>query len=895
MKRIYILAPVALFTLVSTAGMAQVYFPEGGEVPTQPNLSEIPSDDIVIVPQPPAASAEAEARSVSSGNWNQPWVWDCSCIPGADHDVIISSGHQINLTANAQAVNLTIEADGVFAGSESSNVQLNIHGDWNNEGSFNRGMSLINFVGELNQQINGESDFFEISAGNQATVTVNSAIGVFGRLYVNSGSLVTNDLLTLKASGTTTVGSIAPMLDGTIDGNIGFERNVVAPYNGWLTIGAPIGDATIAEINDDFVTTGFEGSDYPGYSFVSIRTYNEAAETPSAAFAPVASTSDPMTSGLGYYVYANAGSYTYTVNGTPVSGDFSFPVSYTDQGTPVQDGLNVVANPYPSEINWDHEGAWVKENMYSAIYVWDVSINQFRTYVNGFGVNGGTPFIKAGEAFWVQASGANPELSVNETAKVYNAEANVNETGNFLKLRIDGLGLGDETIIAFDEGASSDFDMGMDAFKFFSDNAILNLATRSSDDIFLAINNHDLTQEAFSVPIILTSSQSGPVTLSLLEKPVVEDRCLYIEDTVTGMLYPLEETNTIEFLADVVTQQIRFLLHVTQAITANGIDVACEGTETGAIEVEGFGPGPWDYYFMDEEGNVIGTELGIAGPGQLTELASGNYSVNVVGIEQCGSLSATVAIADAEPMLLEATAQGLDCDESDTGAIFLTVEGGAGDYSFLWNDGSTEQDRSGLAGGSYTVTVTDANDCESTLEVAVDAAPSVNALFEADAQVVVLSEGSATVNFTNMTENADSFVWDFGDGSSSSEEANPSHVYTQPGNYIVLLEATNGSCSGSYQIVVIVEEGTGVNDRKMEDSVEIYTANGVVFIRFLHEDYRNYRLEAYNMLGQSLVVPLEGQYGQQRIQMQLDRAVPAALISVVNTDTGARFTQRILR
>lgn len=884
-----------MLTLLATSGMAQLYFPEEGEVPTQPNLSEIPSDDIVIVPQPPAAVAEFEARSVGSGNWNQPWVWDCSCIPGANYDVIISSGHQINLTANAQAVNLTIEADATFAGSESSNVQLNLHGDWNNEGSFNRGMSLINFVGELDQQINGASDFFELSAANQANVTINSPVGVFGRLYVNSGSLVSNDLLTLKATGTTTVGSIAPMLDGSIVGNIAFERNVMAPFNGWLTIGAPLQDATIGEINDDFVTTGFEGSDYPGYSFVSIRTYNEAAETPAAAFAPVTSTSDPMTPGLGYYVYANAGSYTYTVNGAPVTGDFDFPVSYTDQGTPLQDGLNVVANPYPSEINWDHEGAWVKNNMYSAIYVWDVSINQFRTYVNGFGVNGGTPLIKAGEAFWVQASGANPELSVNETAKVYNYDAEVNQTGNFLKLRIDGIGLGDETIVAFDEGASAEFDMGMDAFKFFSDNAILNLATRSSDDIFLAINNHNLEEEAFSVPIILTSSQSGPVTLSLLEKPTIEDRCLYIEDTVTGMLYPLEETNTIEFLADVVSQQTRFLLHVTQAITANGMDVACQGTETGAIEVEGFGPGPWDYYFMDEEGNVIGTELDVAGPGLLSDLPSGNYHVNVVGIEQCGSLSAPVTIADAEAMLLEATTQGLGCDESDTGAIFLSVEGGAGDYSFLWNDGSTDQDRSGLAEGSYTVTVTDANNCESTLEVAVDAAPSVNALFEADTQVIVLSEGNATVNFTNMSENADSFAWDFGDGSAGSNEANPSHTYTEVGNYIVLLEATNGTCTGTYQIVVIVEEGTGVNDLSLEDSVEIYAANGLVVIRFLHEDFRNYRLEAYNMLGQSLVVPLEGQYGQQRIQMQLDRAVPAALISVVNTDTGARFTQRILR
>jgi len=48
------------------------------------------------------------------------------------------------------------------------------------------------------------------------------------------------------------------------------------------------------------------------------------------------------------------------------------------------------------------------------------------------------------------------------------------------------------------------------------------------------------------------------------------------------------------------------------------------------------------------------------------------------------------------------------------------------------------------------------------------------------------------VTFYNYSVNADSYVWDFGDGSTSTEE-NPSHYYADEGQYSVVLTATNTS------------------------------------------------------------------------------------------------------
>lgn len=50
-----------------------------------------------------------------------------------------------------------------------------------------------------------------------------------------------------------------------------------------------------------------------------------------------------------------------------------------------------------------------------------------------------------------------------------------------------------------------------------------------------------------------------------------------------------------------------------------------------------------------------------------------------------------------------------------------------------------------------------------------------------------------TVDFENLSEDAINFSWDFGDGSSSSEEAGVEHVYTTKGKYTVTLTVTDGN------------------------------------------------------------------------------------------------------
>ncbi|MGB0391060.1 MAG: GEVED domain-containing protein [Salibacteraceae bacterium] len=95
----------------------------------------------------------------------------------------------------------------------------------------------------------------------------------------------------------------------------------------------------------------------------------------------------------------------------------------------------------------------------------------------------------------------------------------------------------------------------------------------------------------------------------------------------------------------------------------------------------------------------------------------GTYSVTVWDNIGCMYMDSTVATM-ANPMTIASTPTNASCGNSD-GSVNLTVSGSYAPHTFMWNDGSTSQNISNVAGGSYMVTITDSIGCSNVEPVEV--------------------------------------------------------------------------------------------------------------------------------------------------------------------------------
>jgi parallel beta-helix repeat protein len=150
-----------------------------------------------------------------------------------------------------------------------------------------------------------------------------------------------------------------------------------------------------------------------------------------------------------------------------------------------------------------------------------------------------------------------------------------------------------------------------------------------------------------------------------------------------------------------------------------------------------------------------------------------------------------------------------------------TSTGGNLPLSYHWDFGdtmtSTDQHPTHSYGieGTFTVSLTvtdgDGDVNSSSMTITVSGYGELSASFTVSSDNVFTDE---EVSFTDTTAGGSpplSYSWDFGDGTSSTEQ-NPTHTYAEAGTYTVTLTVTDGdSESSSYDEVIEVNlsEGTG--------------------------------------------------------------------------------------
>lgn len=137
------------------------------------------------------------------------------------------------------------------------------------------------------------------------------------------------------------------------------------------------------------------------------------------------------------------------------------------------------------------------------------------------------------------------------------------------------------------------------------------------------------------------------------------------------------------------------------ALSSSVTDLLCFGDQNGSFDLTVTG-GTTAYTYLWNDNDT--TE-------DRTALGAGIYSLTVTDANGCADSSFTDTVTTPSAIAVSGVTTDALCFGDQNGTIDLTVSGGTPVYTFLWNDSDVNEDRTGLAAGMYSVSVTDANGC----------------------------------------------------------------------------------------------------------------------------------------------------------------------------------------
>ncbi len=246
-------------------------------------------------------------------------------------------------------------------------------------------------------------------------------------------------------------------------------------------------------------------------------------------------------------------------------------------------------------------------------------------------------------------------------------------------------------------------------------------------------------------------------------------------------------------------------------------NVLCGGDSTGSIVVSATG-GTAPYSFAWSNGGKAAN---------INNLKAGSYRVTVSDVNSC---SATRDVLITQPLQLFAVVasyQNVQCAGDSSGYVDVSVSGGTPPYTFNWNTGAATEDIIRLADGTYSITVSDFNNCAVevsqtlTQPLALNVSASVtNATCfgetgDVDVSVsggvqpynYVWSNGATTQDIASVSAGA--YIVTVTDNNQCSKQL--VNVVTQPDEIAVTANISNTSCDGGSigGIDVTVSGGSG--------------------------------------------------------------------------------------
>lgn len=282
-------------------------------------------------------------------------------------------------------------------------------------------------------------------------------------------------------------------------------------------------------------------------------------------------------------------------------------------------------------------------------------------------------------------------------------------------------------------------------------------------------------------------------------------------------------------------------------ITINGTDVTCSGLDNGTATVVATGSGPYNYSWTTTPPKTSSL---------ISALSPGWYFVNVTNAA-C-SFEDSVEIKEPSPLLLIPSYKSTLCEGAISKAS-ASVTGGTEPYTYNWSTGSSSPELLISNPGSYSIKVTDKNNCwkTETFNVSFVEAPEVDFVTSPSGKLLT----NINVDFFGKTTSSNSSIvnwkWVFSDNNEIQSGAKARHTFESEGVFNVTLSVEDNkgckdSVSKEFEIIggfiipnVFTPDGDGQNDLFKIANLELFPNTDLkVFNRwgkivFEASDYKN--------------------------------------------------------
>lgn len=224
---------------------------------------------------------------------------------------------------------------------------------------------------------------------------------------------------------------------------------------------------------------------------------------------------------------------------------------------------------------------------------------------------------------------------------------------------------------------------------------------------------------------------------------------------------------------------------LTASIAANNISCSSACSGVAYINILS-GTAPFTIQWNDPSGQTNDT---------ASALCAGNYSVDITDANGC-TLTLTTTVTATPAVSANAVISDATCGLCD-GSVVLTPSGGTAGYTYLWSNGETTSTADSLCSGLYSVNITDAAGCVTSVSIPVSniGGPASAVITSTNVTCNGLCNGAVTSIVPAGGTAPYTFLW-IGSGSTAS--------------------SLSGLCAGTYFVQI-----TDANGCSLLDSVVI--------------------------------------------------------------------------